>query len=38
MALTQMKKAQSFVMEWYNSAPDVQNRRIINHRWPREVS
>lgn len=33
-ALTQMKKADQFVMEWYNSAPDVQQRRVAHHRWP----
>jgi hypothetical protein len=30
-ALAQMKKAESFVMEWYNNAPDVQDRKIRNH-------
>jgi hypothetical protein len=34
MALAQMKKARAFVLEWYNSSPDVQERRILHHRWP----
>ncbi len=33
-ALTQMKKATAFVVEWYNTSPDVQERRIVHHRWP----
>ena len=33
-ALIHMKKAETFVMEWYNTAPDVQERCIVRHRWP----
>jgi hypothetical protein len=33
-ALSHMKKADAFVMEWYNTAPDVQERKILNQRWP----
>lgn len=35
-ALAQMKKATAFVMEWYNTSPDVQERQIVRHRWPEE--
>jgi hypothetical protein len=33
-ALDQVLKAQRFVVEWFNTAPDVQERHIANHRWP----
>jgi hypothetical protein len=33
-ALDQILKAQRFVVEWFNTAPDVQERHIANHRWP----
>jgi hypothetical protein len=33
-ALVQMKKATAFVMEWYNTSPDVHERRIVRHQWP----
>jgi hypothetical protein len=33
-ALNHMKKAEAFVMEWYNTAPDVQERCIVRHQWP----
>jgi hypothetical protein len=36
-ALTQMRKATAFVMEWYNTSPDVQQRRIVHGRWPKRV-
>jgi hypothetical protein len=33
-ALDQLQKAQRFVVEWFNTAPDVQERCIAHHRWP----
>lgn len=36
-ALAQMKKATAFVMDWYNTSPDVQERQIVRHRWPEEA-
>ena len=33
-ALDQIQKAQRFNIEWFNTAPDVQERHIANHRWP----
>ena len=33
-ALDQVSKAQKFVIEWFNGAPDVQEGSIANHRWP----
>lgn len=33
-ALDQLTKSQRFVIEWFNSAPDVQTCTIQNHRWP----
>lgn len=33
-AFDQVTKAQRFVVEWFNAAPDVQEGRIVNHRWP----
>jgi hypothetical protein len=33
-ALDQIQKAQRFVVDWFNTAPDVQKRHIANHRWP----
>ena len=35
-ALDQIQKAQRFVVEWLNTAPDVQERHIANHRWPEQ--
>jgi hypothetical protein len=35
-SLDQLTKSQRFVVEWFNSAPDVQTCRIQNHRWPDE--
>jgi len=35
-ALDQITKAQKFVIEWFNASPDVQEGRIVNHRWPAE--
>jgi hypothetical protein len=35
-ALDQLTKSQRFVVGWFNSAPDVQTRKIQNHRWPDE--
>jgi len=32
-ALSHMKKAEAFAMEWYNTVPDVQERRIVHHQW-----
>ena len=34
VALKHLAKAQNFEVEWYNSSPDVQERRILLHRWP----
>jgi hypothetical protein len=33
-ALDQLAKSQRFVVDWFNSAPDVQESHIQNHRWP----
>ena len=33
-ALDQVIKSQNFVIEWFNTAPDVQKGLIVNHRWP----
>jgi hypothetical protein len=33
-AFDQLQKASRFVCEWFNSSPDVQQKRIMNHRWP----
>jgi len=33
-ALDQLMKSHRFVVEWFNSAPDVQTSKIHNHRWP----
>jgi len=34
-ALDQIQKAQRFnIVEWFNTAPDVQERHIANHQWP----
>src|SRR5262249_19748618 len=33
-ALDQLQKALRFVRDWFNSSPDVQQKRIKNHRWP----
>jgi len=33
-ALDQLAKSQRFVVDWFNSAPDVQEGHIQNHRWP----
>ena len=34
IALKHLLKAERFVIEWYNTSPDVQQRKIIRHRWP----
>ena len=34
VALEHLEKAERFEVEWYNTSPDVQERRIIHHRWP----
>ena len=31
----QLSKARKFLHKWFNTAPDVQQLRIKNHRWPR---
>jgi hypothetical protein len=33
-ALDQVLKAERFVVEWFNTAPDVQDGHIQNHEWP----
>jgi hypothetical protein len=33
-ALDQASMAQNFIIEWFNTAPDVQEGHIANHRWP----
>jgi len=33
-ALDQLKKGDRFIVEWFNTAPDVQECRIQNYRWP----
>jgi hypothetical protein len=33
-ALEHLMKAAKFEVEWYNTAPDVQEGRITNGRWP----
>jgi hypothetical protein len=33
-ALNHLRKAEDFVVDWYNTSPDVQERRIRHHRWP----
>jgi hypothetical protein len=33
-ALDQLWKAERFVVDWFNSAPDVQGCHIQNHHWP----
>jgi len=33
-ALDQLEKADRFLVEWFNSAPDVQHSIIRNNRWP----
>jgi hypothetical protein len=33
-ALDQITKAQKFVVEWFNTSPDVQEGLIANHCWP----
>ena len=35
-ALDQIQKADRFLLEWFNTAQDVQERRIANHRWPEQ--
>jgi hypothetical protein len=30
----QLSKAQRFVVDWFNTAPDVQECHIQNHKWP----
>jgi hypothetical protein len=34
IALEHLTKAERFEVEWYNTSPDVQDRRILHHRWP----
>jgi hypothetical protein len=34
LAAEQDSKMRHFVSEWYNTAPDVQEGHIRNHRWP----
>ena len=34
IALDHLIKAEQFEMEWYNTSPDIQDRRIVHHRWP----
>jgi hypothetical protein len=34
LACEQVRKMRRFVSEWFNTAPDVQEGRIRNHRWP----
>jgi len=34
LATEQDSKMRHFVSEWYNTAPDVQEGHIRNHRWP----
>lgn len=36
-ALSHLEKAEQFVIEWYNTSPDVQDRRIMHRRWPETV-
>ena len=33
-ALDQLKKGDRFIVEWFNTAPDVQECHIQNYRWP----
>jgi hypothetical protein len=33
-AFQQMRKSEQFVCDWFNTAPDVQEGRIRNQRWP----
>jgi hypothetical protein len=33
-ALDQIKKASRFICEWFNTSPDVQQKRVTNHQWP----
>jgi hypothetical protein len=35
-AIDQLGRADRFLVEWFNSAPDVQECKIQNHRWPDE--
>lgn len=34
MAVEQEDKMRSFVSEWFNTAPDVQEGHIRRNRWP----
>ena len=34
-AFDQIIKAQRFVVEWFNTSPDVQTGSIVNHGWPK---
>jgi hypothetical protein len=34
IALDHLLRAEKFEVEWYNTSPDVQERRIVHHRWP----
>ena len=33
-ALDQLKTGDRFIVEWFNTAPDVQECHIQNYRWP----
>jgi hypothetical protein len=34
VAFDHLRKAEEFLVNWYNTSPDVQQRKITNHRWP----
>jgi hypothetical protein len=34
LAADQWKKMHDFIIEWFNTAPDVQDRHIQNYKWP----
>jgi hypothetical protein len=34
LALAHLNKADQFILEWFNTAPDVQQRRICRGLWP----
>jgi hypothetical protein len=33
-AFDQVTKAHRFIVDWFNSAPDVQDGLIVDHKWP----
>ncbi len=37
-AYDQLIKAENYCVEWFNSAPDVQEFHIESHRWPTDAS